>query len=71
MADDYKQKKDKPNPGTRKPVNDDEEEETLMYDVKKPMAFINEGKNGVFDISKQTGLNTDKSVFDKGSVFRT
>lgn len=52
------------------PVND-EEEETYIYDIRKPMAFINEGKNGVFDITKQTGINTAKSVFDKGSVFNT
>ncbi len=56
----------------KKPVvYDDEDEETYMYDVRKPMAFINEGKNGVFDITKQTGLNTAKSVFDKGAAFKT
>ena len=49
----------------------DEEEETYMYDVRKPMAFLNEGNNGVFEVSKQTGINTDKSVFDKGIVFKT
>ncbi len=52
-------------------MNDDEEEETYMYDVRKPMEFINEGKNGVFDITKQTGINTAGSVFDRKSVFRT
>ena len=52
------------------PVND-EEEETYIYDIRKPMAFINEGEHGVFDITKQTGINTAKSVFDKGSVFNT
>ena len=52
-------------------MNDDEEEETYMYDVRKPMEFINEGKNGVFDITKQTGINTAESVFDRKSVFRT
>lgn len=52
-------------------VNDDEEEETYMYDVRKPMEFINEGKNGVFDITKQTGINTAQSVFDQKSVFKT
>ena len=31
----------------------------------------NEGEHGVFDITKQTGLNTAKSVFDKGAVFKT
>ncbi len=50
---------------------DDEVEETYMYDVRKPMAFINEGKNGVFDITKQTGINSAKSVFDKTTTFRT
>ncbi len=48
----------------------DEEEETYLYDVRKPQEFINEG-HGVFDISKQTGINTAKSVFDKGAYFRT
>ncbi|MCR5510035.1 MAG: hypothetical protein K6F54_03695 [Lachnospiraceae bacterium] len=50
---------------------DDEDVETYMYDVRKPMAFLNEGNNGVFEVSKQTGINTDKSVFDKGIVFKT
>jgi hypothetical protein len=52
-------------------VNDDEEEETFMYDIRKPMAFINEGDNGVFDINRQTGINTAKSVFEKGTLFVT
>ena len=47
----------------------DEEEETYMYDVRKPQAFINEGA-GVFDISKQTGINTAKSVFDRTALFK-
>ena len=54
-----------------KDIDDEEGEETYMYDVRKPMAFINEGENGVFDITKQTGLNTAKSVFDKGAIFKT
>ena len=53
------------------PVNEDEDVETMMYDIRKPMEFINEGENGVFDIHKQTGINTARSVFDKGAVFRT
>jgi hypothetical protein len=48
----------------------EEEEETYMYAKRKPMEFINEGKNGVFDIKYQTGINTAKSVFDK-SIFHT
>ena len=52
-------------------VNEDEDVETYMYDIRKPMEFINEGENGVFDIRKQTGINTAKSVFDKGSIFKT
>ena len=52
-------------------VTDDEEEETFMYDIRKPMAFINEGDNGVFDINRQTGINTAKSVFEKGTLFVT
>ena len=47
----------------------DEDEETYMYAVKKPEAFLNES-TGVFDIKMQTGINTAKSVFDK-SIFRT
>lgn len=54
-----------------KPQNDDEEEETYMYDVRRPMAFINEGANGIFDIKKQTGLNTAGSVFDKNTIFHS
>ena len=50
---------------------DDEDVETYMYDVRKPMAFINENKDGVFDAKKQTGINTAKSVFDRGIVFKT
>ncbi len=53
------------------PPSEDEDVETMMYDVRKPMAFINEGEHGVFDITKQTGINTAKSVFDKSSVFKT
>ncbi|MBE5826540.1 MAG: hypothetical protein E7307_07875 [Butyrivibrio sp.] len=53
------------------PVIDDEEEETYLYDIRKPMEFINESTTGVFDITKQTGINTAKSVFDKGAAFKT
>ena len=49
----------------------DEEEETYMYDVRRPMAFINDSEHGVFDISRLTGINTAKSVFDRGAVFKT
>lgn len=49
----------------------DEEEVTYMYDVRKPMAFINDTEGGVFDIRHQTGINTAKSVFDRGAVFNT
>ena len=69
MAED-RSNKDK-NSNISRPPLDDEEEETYMYDVRKPMEFINEGANGVFDIKKQTGLNTAKSVFDKNTTFRT
>lgn len=56
-----------------KPRNDDDDEDvvTFMYDIRKPMAFINEGKNGVFDLSKQSGINTAKNVFDKSAIFKT
>ena len=47
----------------------DGSEETLTYMKRRPAAFINEG-NGVFDIKKQTGLNTAKSVFDKSAIFK-
>ena len=71
--DDKLQKKFQKDEDRRKKPADyyDEEEETYMYDVKKPMAFINEGEHGVFDITKQTGLNSAKSVFDKGATFKT
>lgn len=48
----------------------DEDEETYTYAVRPKMGYINESQNGVFDIKKQTGINTAKSVFDK-SIFRT
>lgn len=48
----------------------DEEEETYMYDVRKSQPFINESA-GVFDIRKQTGINTAKSAFDRTAVFNT
>lgn len=51
--------------------NDDEEEETYLYDTKKMMGFINESKNGVFDIKYQSGINSAQSIFDKGSIFKT
>ena len=63
MADEIRKKK-KPD------LSGDEEEETYLYDVRKPMEFINEGENGVFDIRKQTGINSAKSVFDRSPVFR-
>ena len=50
---------------------DDEEEEKYTYDVRKHMASINEEKNSAFDIRKQTGINVEKSVFDKGAIFKT
>ena len=65
MADEEKKNIRKPFP------NDDEEEETYMYDVRKPMEFINEGEHGVFDIHRQTGINSAKSVFDKSTTFKT
>ena len=52
-------------------INEDDEEETFMYDIRKPMAFINEGDNGEFDLNRQTGINTAKSVFDRGALFIT
>ena len=49
----------------------DEEEETYMYDVRKPMEFINTSRQGMFDITAQTGINSQESVFDKTAVFKT
>ena len=57
--------------GERKKPYDPDEEETYLYDIHKPMEFINEGVNGVFDITRQTGINTAKSVFDKYTKFKT
>ncbi len=48
-----------------------EDEETYLYDEKRPSEFINESQNGVFDIKNQSGINTSKSVFDKSLVFKT
>ncbi|MBQ3798128.1 MAG: hypothetical protein II842_17940 [Butyrivibrio sp.] len=55
----------------RKNPPPDEEEETYLYAKHKPMEFINENKNGVFDIKNQTGINTAKSVFDRGTFITT
>jgi hypothetical protein len=49
----------------------EEDEETYLYATRKPMEFINESKNGVFDIKNQTGINTKKSVFDRGTFITT
>lgn len=49
----------------------DEEEETYMYDVRKPMEFINTSRQGMFDITAQSGINSQESVFDKTAVFKT
>ena len=71
MADERLQAGQKKNNSiTSRPI-DDEEEETYLYAVRKPMEFINEGENGVFDVKKPTGLNSAKSVFDKYSTFKT
>lgn len=71
IEDKFKQKPDK-NKGIITPSPpDDEVEEAYMYDVRKPMLSLNDGENDVFDIKKQTGINSAKSVFDKGSIFRT
>ncbi|WP_029322079.1 hypothetical protein [Butyrivibrio sp. AE3004] len=55
----------------KSPALGEEEEETYLYDVRKPAEFINKGENDVFDITKQTGIDTKESVFDKEAVFRT
>ena len=47
----------------------DGSEETYTYMHRKPAGYINEG-GGVFDIKKQTGINTEKSVFDKSAIFK-
>lgn len=54
----------------KKLPNEDEEEETYIYDTRKKQGFINENKNGVFDIKNQSGINSQKSIFDRG-VFDT
>ncbi len=71
IPEDNKSKKIKNKGDVTPSPPDDEVEEAYMYDVRKPMEFINEGKNGVFDITKQTGINSAKSVFDKTTTFRT
>ncbi|MBQ7614675.1 MAG: hypothetical protein IJU77_06480 [Butyrivibrio sp.] len=72
MADDqFKTGKDKNRNNVIRRPADDEDEETYLYDTRKFQGFINDSENGVFDIKKQTGLNSAKSVFDKGSIFNT
>ncbi len=49
---------------------DPEEDETGMaYAPRKANQFINEEK-GVFSTEMTSGINTEKSVFDKTAVFR-
>ncbi len=53
-----------------KAAAEEEDEETLRYDVRPKQASINED-SGVFNIKKQTGINSAPSVFDKTAVFHT
>lgn len=49
---------------------DPEEDETGMaYAPRKTNQFINEEK-GVFTTEMTSGINTEKSVFDKTAIFR-
>ena len=68
--DDRINKDNKKKEELRKNPPPEDEEETYLYATRKPMEFINESKNGVFDIKYQSGINTAKSVFDK-SIFHT
>ncbi len=53
-------------------VPDDEEDvETYMYDDRKKAVSLNDKEGGVFNVRTQSGINTDKNVFDKTCVFRT
>ena len=70
MADEF-QKNKKVSSNLRISPPDDEDEETYMYAHRKRAAYLNDDENSVFDVRKQTGINTEKSVFDKGSIFRT
>ncbi|MCR5594712.1 MAG: hypothetical protein K6G12_02585 [Lachnospiraceae bacterium] len=71
VVDDLKRQQKEREKNIIKRRNDPDEEETYMYDVRKPMEFINESEHGVFDITRQTGINTAKSVFDRDAHFRT
>jgi hypothetical protein len=71
MAGEQEKEKRRKRQPEEKDIDDPVGEETYIYDIKKPMEFINEGEHGVFDITKQTGINTAKSIFDKGAVFKT
>ncbi len=52
-------------------INDPDEEETYIYATRKASPYINESRNGVFEIKNQGGINTDQSIFDKTSIFQT
>ena len=48
----------------------EDEEETYTYASYKPVKYLNEDKQGVFESKMQSGINTVKSVFDR-STFNT
>ena len=50
--------------------DDEEEEETYLYDDRKRTESLNAEKSGVFD-SAFGGINSEKNVFDRTCVFRT
>ncbi len=50
--------------------DDDEEEETMTYQERRPIEYLNSDP-GVFDSAFRRGINSDADVFAKTAVFRT
>ena len=54
----------------RPPQNDDDEEETMTYQERKPVQYLNAAP-GTFDSVFHKGINSDADVFSKTAVFKT
>ena len=56
--------------GQRPIVDEDEEEETMTYQERRPVVSLNTTP-GVFESKMGRGINSEKSIFDKTAIFRT
>lgn len=54
----------------RRLPNDDDGEETMTYQERKPLISLNTAPS-VFDSQFNRGINSEKSIFDKTAIFRT